>query len=318
MNRTATSLLAAGAAAVVLALLFFAGGTRTGARRLGDEPTVRVEMDENGAVRELPMEEYIMGVVGGEMGRLPAEGGEEQDWPHEAYAAQAILARSFALSFLDDEGRVNISTDVREAQAYRPENITPAIRRAVEATRGQVMVHRGEYVKAWFHSYSGGHTATAKEGLNYQEDEPGFVKAVKLPENRYVPEEHRSWTASFPLSEVSEAIVELADVGKVEDVRILERGPSGRATTLEVTGSRGTERVHAAELRIALGPERMKSTLLSRLEVQDGRLVMEGSGFGHGVGLSQWDAYAMAVEGKKAEEILKAFFNDIEIEKAWD
>ncbi len=106
-------------------------------------------------------------------------------------------------------GRVNISTDVREAQAYSPENITPAIRRAVEATRGQVMVHRGEYVKAWFHSYSGGHTATAKEGLNYQEDEPGFVKAMKLPENRYVPEEHRSWTASFPLSEVSEAIVEL-------------------------------------------------------------------------------------------------------------
>jgi len=321
MNRTTTWIALLAAVAVVAALIVFSGRTRTGARAFDEEPTVHLVVDpERGETRELKMEEYIQGVVGGEMGRLPPENGEERDWPHEAYAAQAILARSFALSFLDQDGIVKITADVEEAQAYRPENITPAIRRAVEVTRGQVMIHRGDYVKAWFHSYSGGHTATAKEGLNYQQEEPGFVKAVELPENEYVPEEHRSWSARIPLERVSEALAELGvAVGSVTDVEILERGPSGRATMLQVMGTSGRkEQVHAADLRVALGAEEMKSTLLEELRIEGDALLMRGRGFGHGVGLSQWDAYKMAQEGKSAEDILHAFFQEIEIERLWD
>lgn len=320
MNRTTTWILALAAVVVVFSLIFFSGGTRTGARAFDEEPSVNLVVDkETGETRKLSMEEYIQGVVGGEMGRLPAANGEERDWPHQAYAAQAILARSFALNFLDDQGEVNISTDVLEAQAYRPENITPAIRRAVEDTRGQVMMHQGDYVQAWFHSYSGGHTATAKEGLNYQKEEPGFIKAVELPENEFVPEEHRSWSVRIPLERVSEALAERGvAVGTVTDVTIRERGPSGRATTLEVTGTGGRQEVHAADFRIALGAEEMKSTLLEELSVEGGQLVMRGKGFGHGVGLSQWDAFKMAEEGKSAEEILHAFFQEIDIERLWD
>lgn len=318
MNRSTTWILAGAAVVLALALVFLSGGTRTGARRFDEEPTVHLTVEESGETRQIPMEEYIMGVVGGEMGRLPAEDEGARDWPQAAYAAQAILARSFALNFLDEEGKVTISSDVTEAQAYRPENITPAIREAVQATRGLVMVHGGQFVKAWFHSYSGGHTATAKEGLNYQEDEPGFVKAVKLPDNEFVPDDHRAWAASIPLSEVSQAVVELADVGTVRDLEIVERGPSGRATRIRVTGSRGSGEVHAADLRIALDPERMRSTLLEEFDVRDGRLHMRGLGFGHGVGLSQWDAYKMAKEGKSAEEILKSFFQEIEIQRVWE
>lgn len=321
MNRTTTIVLAAVAVFLALTLLFFSGGTRTGARAFKEEPTVRLSLDPQGTqTRELPMEEYIQGVVGGEMGRLPNdEEGRPRDWPHAAYAAQAILARSFALTFLDDQGVVNISADVLEAQAYKPENITPAIREAVRDTRGQVMTHRSEYVKAWFHSYSGGHTATAKEGLNYQQPEPGFVKAVELPENELVPDEHRAWSVSIPLAKVSEALAQMGvSVGTVTGVEIVERGPSGRATTLRVTGSGGTRQVHAADFRVALGAEELKSTLIDELAVQGNALVARGRGFGHGVGLSQWDAYKMAEEGKNAEAILKTFFQEIEIEKLWD
>ena len=223
------------------------------------------------------------------------------------------------MTFLDDQGVVNISTDVLEAQAYSPEKITPAIRRAVEETRGQVMIHQGEYVKAWFHSYSGGHTATAKEGLNYQEAEPGFIKAVKLPENEFVPDEHRAWSVSIPLQQVSAALAEQGSgVVAVTGVRIVERGPSGRATLLEVTGTGGTEQVHAADFRVAVGSEEMKSTLIENLSVEGDNIVMRGTGFGHGVGLSQWDAYMMAEEGKSARDILNTFFQEIQIERLWD
>lgn len=321
MNRTTTLVLGAVAVVFALALVFLSGGTQTGARAFEEEPTVRLVVDkETNETKQLPMEEYIQGVVGGEMGRLPTqEGGTPQDWPHEAYAAQAILARSFALTFLDDQGVVNISTDVLEAQAYNPDNITPAIREAVQDTRGQVMMHRGEYVKAWFHSYSGGHTATAKEGLNYQEAEPDFIKPVKLPENEFVPEEHRSWSVSIPLDQVNEALAKMGvSVGTVTDMTIAERGPSGRATILKVTGSGGTEEVHAANFRVAVGAEELKSTLIDEMAVQGGNLVARGKGFGHGVGLSQWDAYMMAKENKSAEEILNTFFKEIDIERLWE
>lgn len=318
MNRTTTLLVAALAVVVVLAFALSGGRQGTGPKLEG-EPTVNLVVDESGRIESLPMEAYIQGVVAGEMGQLPSEFTGAQDWPREAYAAQAILARSFALSFLDKEGNVNITTDVLEAQAYAPENITPAISAAVEETRGMVLVSRDQYVKAWFHSYSGGHTATAKEGLNYTNPEPNFVDARKMPENDFVPEETRSWRAAVPLDEVSQAMRELGrDVGNVSAIDIAERGPSGRATTLSVTGSGGTAQVHAADLRVALNPERVRSTLFDSLRIEGGQLIVAGFGFGHGVGLSQWDAYRFAKDGKSAEQILQKFFQEIDVVKAWD
>src|SRR5690606_25717628 len=113
---------------------------------------------ETGEKKDMPIEEYITGVVAGEM---------KPNWPLEAYAAQAILARSFTMEFISRGGTrakhgTDISTDHEEAQAYNANNITPIIRRAVEMTRGEVMTYRDQYIRAWFHSYSGGHTTTAK------------------------------------------------------------------------------------------------------------------------------------------------------------
>src|SRR5690606_3896719 len=93
--------------AVVLLLalggLFLArgrSGPEEGGRQAGrDEPTVTLVF-ENGRRESMPMEQYVKGVVAGEMGRLPPRGEtEERDWPEQAYAAQAILARSFAVGY---------------------------------------------------------------------------------------------------------------------------------------------------------------------------------------------------------------------------
>ena len=62
----------------------------------------------------------------------------------------------------------------------------------------------------------------------------------------------------------------------------------------------------------------MRSCLLESLKVEDGRVKMSGKGYGHGVGMSQWGAYAMAKEGKSAEEIVEHYFRDVTIAKAWE
>jgi len=322
LDRSRLQPMAILAVVLLLALgaLFFVSGRSgqgddQGAR--GEEPTITL-VHEDGRREQMGMEEYVKGVVAGEMGRLPARGQtEEQDWPEEAYAAQAILARSFALRYLEETGGNEIPAQHEAAQAYNPGNITPVIERGVERTRGEVMTYQGETVRAWFHSYSGGRTATAREGLG-QESDPPYIKSVDTGDNEFVPEDVARWQVSLGLDEIAAALREQdIDVGEVRDVRIGARGPSQRVTEFVVEGTEGTRTVIGNDFRLAVGPERLKSTLIDEWEVSGGRVIASGRGFGHGVGLSQWDAYKMAREGRSPEEIVEFFFEGIEIQRRW-
>ncbi|MGI6610325.1 MAG: SpoIID/LytB domain-containing protein [Limnochordia bacterium] len=287
---------------------------------LGEEPKVTVVINpDTGEKKTLPIEEYVKGVVGGEMGRLPSAEGEEQDWPENAYAAQAILARSFTMEYLSRHPDGEISTDVEEAQAYNPDNITPVISKAVDKTRGEVLMEGDSYVTTWFHSYSGGRTADAAEGLNYTKPER-HTRSVELPANEYVPEERRRWTTTVSLSEITQALAAKGiDVGQVSDIRVNQRGPSGRITELGITGTSGATSMHGAEFRLAVGAEKMQSTLVDQngLTVTGKQVTIRGMGFGHGVGMSQWDAYKMAKEGRQPAQIVLSFFQNVSVQKRW-
>jgi stage II sporulation protein D len=275
---------------------------------------------QTGEKKTMGVEEYVKGVVGGEMGQLPAESGGSTAWPENAYAAQAILARSFIMEYMDSNPGKDTSTNVEETQAYKPENITPEIEAAVKKTRGEVMMQGAKYTKAWFHSYSGGITATAAEGLNYQGKE-NYTKSVKLPENEFVPAERKNWTVTIPLTEVTQALVAKGvDVGAISDLKVTKRGPSGRITEITITGANGTKTIHGADFRLAVGAEKMLSTLVdeSGFAVNGSNLTAAGRGFGHGVGMSQWDAYKMAKENKSPEDIVMTFFKNVKIQKRWD
>ncbi len=288
---------------------------------LDEEPQITVVLnDQTNEKKTMGVEEYIQGVVGGEMGRLAAEGEQATSWPENAYAAQAIIARSFIMAYMATNNTNEVTTNHEETQAYKPENITPQIQAAVEKTRGEVLMQGDNYVKTWFHSYSGGKTATAAEGLNYQEEE-NYTRTVTLPENEFAPEERKRWQVTLPLSQVQAAVAEKGvNVGPITDMEVTARGPSGRITQITITGEAGTHQIHGADFRIAVGPEEMLSTLVDQdgFQVADGKLSISGAGFGHGVGLSQWDAYKMAEEGMSPEEIVKRFYQNVELVKRWD
>ena len=258
---------------------------------------------------EESVEEYVPAVLAGEMAG---------DWPLEALKAQAILARTFVLQFVTEktsryEG-ADISTDIEEAQAYNADAVNDRIRQAVKETRGMVLSAGGELPYAWFHAHSGGLTARAKEGLDYEKDEPGYTQCVKGMENDEAPPEAARWQAAFTTDEVAAAMKDVgAKVDKVNSVSIGQRGESGRAMTLLISG----KEVSAPALRIALGSTKMRSCLLESLRVEDGQVKMAGRGYGHGVGMSQWGAYAMAQAGKTAEEIVMHYFRDVTIKQAW-
>jgi stage II sporulation protein D len=275
------------------------------------EPEITVFMHETGQVETMLLDKYLEGVVAAEM---------DPDWPEEALAAQAIIARSFTLKKIQEGGvearGTDASTDIEEFQAYNAERVNERVRAAVQKTRGEAAIHNGQYIKAWFHADAGGITAMAKEGLDFQEDEPPYIHSVKDPGQEITVEENKAWEARFALSQVAAAVQEITGQkpGDIVDAEVVETGPSGRATLVRV----GNVELTAPRLRLALGNDLMRSTLVDKFTVEGNQLVVAGKGYGHGVGMSQWGARAFAEQGKSAEEIVAYYFKDIVIEKIWE
>ncbi|MBE5786501.1 MAG: SpoIID/LytB domain-containing protein [Clostridiales bacterium] len=279
-------------------------------RNANGEPILTVYQTDEEEVRQMEIETYLLGVLAGEM---------KNDWPMEALKAQAILARTFVLKFCSEKESkypgADISTDIEEAQAYDETGINERIEKAVQETRGIVLTHQGELPYAWFHAHSGGVTARAKEGLDYEKEEPGYTQSVPGMESDMAPDEAKKWEASFPAEEVMKAAKEsgLAGIEELESVEIGQRGESGRAVTWRING----RDVSAPAMRIALGSTMLRSLLIDEMEYRDQTLIVRGRGYGHGVGMPQWGAYAMAEEGKKAADIVQYYFRDVKLEKLW-
>ena len=273
-------------------------------------PMLKVYDVKSETLETLSVEDYLPAVLAGEMAG---------DWPLEALKAQAILARTFVLQFVSQKESMydgaDISTDIKEAQAYDAAGVNARIREAVKETRGEVLNAGGELPYAWFHAHSGGLTARAKEGLDYEKAEPSYTQCVKGMENDEAPAEAAHWQAVFSADEVMAAAnASGAKVDALESIAVGRRGESGRAETLLISG----QEVSAPAFRIAIGSTKMRSCLLESLRVEDGRVKMSGKGYGHGVGMSQWGAYAMAKAGKTAEEIVMHYFRGVSIDRAWE
>lgn len=272
-------------------------------------PVMNVYIVEEENTVEMDIESYLCGVLAGEM---------KNDWPMEALKAQAILARTFVIKFLSEkqskyEG-ADISTDIEEAQAYNAEEINDRVRTAVSETRGLIVCYENEPIYAWFHAHSGGQTAEAAEGLSYKDAAP-YTKSVQGTENENADAEAQTWTAKFSAQQVIAAAracgVKAGDT--LEEIKIGAKGESGRVQKMIINGME----TPANEMRIALGSAKMKSTLLTDLSFENGQVSMQGKGYGHGVGMSQWGAYAMAEEGKAAEEIIGHYFQHVDIVQKW-
>ncbi len=274
------------------------------------EPEISVYFHEEDTVKTMKLEQYLEGVVAGEM---------KNDWPQEALKAQAIVARTYTLAKMA-EGKLakhgtDASTDIREFQAYRAEAVNDAVKQAVQMTRGQVIAYEGMPVMAWFCASAGGKTATAEEGLGYTKGPLPYIQPVMSPDEN-APEDVRNWEAVFTQSEMKEALRTLGhDVKTVDSIMVTGYGPSGRASDVLINGNLV---ISAPELRIALGSTKLKSTMLDDVTIDKSGVRFRGRGFGHGVGMSQWGAYHMASTGESAEDIVLHYYPYTTVDQWWE
>lgn len=258
-----------------------------------DNMALKVLID--GEIREMAFEEYIMHVVAGEM---------YADYDIEALKAQAVTARTYTYYKLQNggcgNGGADICSDINHCQAYA-KNIPKANRdkmsNAVYSTMGEIITYEGKPIIALFHSTSGGMT---EDNVNvFGQDLPYLKSVISTGEEqspRYSQKEVRK-------------ISEIKDKAKASGstIEITARLASGRVREVNVFGKTMTGK----ELRELLD----LSSANFDIHVEDESVVFTTTGYGHGVGLSQVGANAMAKEGYAYKDIIKHYYTGVEISK---
>ncbi len=270
-------------------------------KKYDKEPAITLYRKESGLKEEIKLEEYLKGVVAAEIGN---------EFPLEALKAQAIVARTMTLALIEYEGGTrkkhgtDASDDHTEFQAYSRENITDKIKKAVEETRGQVLTtSKGRFVFALFHSVSDHKTASIKEGFPNLAEEAPYIVPVDTKGIKKAPKKYRNWTVKVPREEVKKIMGDKA--GSLDDIKIAKEGPSKRALTI----SAGQASISAVDLRQEIGFDRLYSTKFTSIKPKGDYIEFKGSGWGHGCGMEQWGAYALAQDQKfTAKEIVEHYF----------
>ena len=273
-------------------------------------------------VNRIGLEAYLGGVVASEMGR-------RADEDAEALRAQAIVSRTYALRNLGRWARRGFDVYATVAdQAYGGAGVEyPLASEAVAATRGLIVTHGGAPIDAFFYSTCGGRTADGTEVfsaadapyLNSVDDTGPDGEAYCRISPRFRWQEE--WSAT-ELHQVLGRTLPSAGSGRVTGVRITRFTNSGRADELAV--SRGGRELLVDHPRIRLvlrtaGGEPLRSTRF-RLDERrvDGavvRLVAEGGGAGHGVGLCQWGSVGRARAGQDHRDIIAAYYPGTTLER---
>lgn len=246
----------------------------------------------------LDVDSYLRGVLPGEM---------PDRFGLEALKAQAVAARTYALSEMASRGF--LYPDVR-SQVYGGRSVeTTAADRAVADTAGQVLTVGGRVFPAWFHSTCGG--ATAPASSLYTHPPVGVMEVSSVcPDCTLSPT--YSWTRRVPAERVCAAVdlpvAPLTEVrcdparfpGRPERITV---SAGGRSATVSMTDFRA--RVSAG---VAFGEQLLSTRCASAPRIEAGDLVIDGHGWGHGIGLCQYGAAGYAARGASYQLILRRYY----------
>jgi SpoIID/LytB domain protein len=302
-------------------------------------------------INELPMEEYLYGVVPRELGPIA--------YPEmEAQKAQAIVARTYAISGLGKRASDGYDLTATTAdQVYGGYSSEYALsNQAVDETRGRVVTYDGKLISTLYFSTSGGHTADNEEAFNaapapylrgipdaergnafehvptlavfMSHANPVSLRSTKAGDFESDWSRYHRWTFEWSAAEISSVVSAFAgqNVGRVLEINALERGPSGRVLKLEYVTDAGRFYATKDAIRASLKyinatgtPTNLLSTLFYVEPVRDRKtkevtgFIAYGGGFGHGVGMSQTGAVGMAQKGHSVDDILHHYYQGVEL-----
>lgn len=283
-----------------------------------------VEGDRITAVNCIGMEDYLMSVISSEM---------KSSASIELLKAHAVISRSWLKARLKDHKAGHEHFDVcADDHCQRYQGLTMAVGddvcRAIDRTWGQVLEYGGDICDTRYSKCCGGRTelfSTCWEDVDlpylqsvedpFCDCENSSILSQVLNDYDLHTADFHDWTVQYTTDELSELVRTRTgiDFGTIVALEAVERGPSGRIKYLRITGTL-REEVIGKELAIrkALSSSHLKSSAFEIEKSPDG-FVLRGCGWGHGVGLCQIGAAAMAAGGYDYRQILSHYYVGAEI-----
>ncbi len=278
-------------------------------------------------VEHVPIERYLNGVVPYEIGASS---------PEAALAAQAVLARTWALanSHRFNVDGYNLCSDT-QCQVYKdPSKVNQKIKTAIKKTAGKILTWNKRPINTVYHATNGGVMASVDEAwsiskvpyLQMRLDGPKqWARKVDLPlsNEKYLKSflfsKSEAFGSDHPLFrwertlESSQISKQLSQAKKVSSsfypnkIKVVTRGSSGRVTSLKIDGKSGSEIfLKLDDIRRVL--RQLPSTLFVVKEIKEGKWLFSGGGFGHGAGMSQSGAIELAKNGWTTKQILSHYY----------
>ena len=276
--------------------------------------TIKLLQTSSREVEELNIDEYLYGVVASEM---PAS------FELEALKAQATVARTYTIyQIIYNSGKhenADMCDDFNCCQAWisKEERMTKwnaeeaeeywnKIVEAVDSTKGKIVAYNGQPINAFFHANSGGVTESSLNiwgGIDYP-----YLKSVETAgEDGYT--QYASQVVLNQEELLNKLRVEHKDceINFLEQdcIKIIDYTTSGRVKTIKF----GNKEIAGTEARTLLG---LKSTNFT-FSIDGEKITFTVTGYGHGVGMSQTGADALAKNGSNYEQIITHFYTDVEI-----
>ncbi len=268
-----------------------------------NEHIVTVFRDQTEEIEEVPLEEYVALVVASEI---------PMSFEKEAIKAQALAARTYIVKkMMTNNGEDYHVTDTIQDQVYKNMDELrqdwgvdfskrfAKLQEAVEETKGQIITYEGTPITAQFFSTSNGFTENAED---YWQNEIPYLKSVSSPWDEASPE-----FAEQEVLSIQEVAAQL-DLNSSTSLNVdnISRTESGRIEQISINGKTFSGR----EVREKLGLRSNDFTI----ELKDQHVIFTTKGYGHGVGMSQYGANGMAMEGKTYQEIVKHYYQGIDIQ----
>ena len=269
-------------------------------------------------VNRVELDDYLKGVV-------PLEIGTSAPADRAAVEAQAIAARSYAVTHLAGRARAyDLLATVADQVYGGASSETRVGNDAVDATAGQVLQYDGRTISAPYHATCGGTTAEPQDA--WRAGAEPYLRRVSdaIPGTTrfYCDQAPRfRWTRTLGEAELNAAVQRYARTlgarseGRVRDVRVTSVTPAGRVATLEIVTEQRTLRLQGTEIRDALrsaSGELLYSTYFSADAAGSPdvvrQLTLRGGGNGHGVGMCQSGAIGRARAGQDYHAILNAYY----------
>ncbi|MEA2081649.1 MAG: SpoIID/LytB domain-containing protein [Elusimicrobiota bacterium] len=251
------------------------------------------------AINEIGVESYLCGVLPRELS--PA-------WDADALKAQAVVSRTYIMANLGRFAKKGYDlTSCENSQVYGGLGCEkPATSAAVHATAGKVIKYRGQVARVYFHADASGHTESP-EFVWSSSSPPRYLKGVREPVRKKTP--YSSWKYEITFDKLSALLNRNGyKTGRIKRLIARRKTPSGRIREFWIYSETGKTKIKSGKFRTILGGRNLKSTKIKKITNKRRSVVFTGSGWGHGVGMSQWGAKELAEKGWSYKKILRLYF----------